>query len=73
MFDFVYCFRLNTFTSKISDLLLPLEAEGARVRESYPPSDTTNKYIYDAFFCYDDLCMFLLLLLFFHFLIPQRS
>ena len=28
MFDFVYCFRINIFTSKISNLLLPLIAEG---------------------------------------------
>ena len=26
---FVFCFRLNIFTSKISNLLLPLGAEGA--------------------------------------------
>ena len=62
MFDFVYSFRLNTFTSKISDLLLPLEAEGVRVRESYPPSDTANKYIYDAFLmiyvCFCCCCCF---------------
>ena len=41
MFDFVYCFILNIFTSKISDLLLPLGTEGARGRESYPRNDIT--------------------------------
>ena len=49
--DFVCCFRLNIFTSKISNLLLPWigEAEGAGGRESYPTNDIPNKYICDAF------------------------
>ena len=29
VFDFVFCFRLNMFISKISNLLLPFGAEGA--------------------------------------------
>ena len=37
MIDFAYCFRLNVFISKISDLLSPLGAEGARGCGSYPP------------------------------------
>ena len=41
MFDFVYCFRLNILTSKISDLLLPLATKGAGGRESDPPNDIT--------------------------------
>ena len=69
---FFYCFRLNIFTSKISNLLLPLgveEAEGAGGRESYPTSDIPYKYIYDAF-----LMIYLsILMLFFHFLVLQRS
>ena len=31
VFDFVYCFRLNIFTVKISNLLLPLGDWGSRV------------------------------------------
>ena len=42
---FVYCFRLNIFTNKISDLLLPFGTEGAGGCESYLPNDITNKYI----------------------------
>ena len=41
-------------TSKISNLLLPLESEGAEGgggRESYPANDISNKYFYDAFYC----------------------
>ena len=49
VFDFVYCFRLNIFTSKILNLLLTLRAKGAVGRESYPINDIPNKYIYDAF------------------------
>ena len=49
VFDFVYCFILNIFKSKIPDLLLPLGTEGARGHESYPPNDVTNKHIFDAF------------------------
>ena len=48
VFDFVYCFRPNIFTNKISDLLLPLGTEGAGGRQSYTPNDIINKYIYDA-------------------------
>ena len=72
VFDFVYCFRQNIFTSKISNLLLPLRAEGAEGaggRESYPTNDIPNKYIYNAF-----LMIYLSIsLLFFHFLVLQRS
>ena len=42
------------------------EAEG--VGESYPTNDIPNKYIYDAF-----LMIYLSILLFFHFLVVQRS
>ena len=70
VFDFVYCFRLNIFTSKISYLLLPLGAEGAGSREFFQPNDITNKYIYDAFLM---IYLSILLLLFFHFLVLQRS
>ena len=42
-------FAGNIFTSKISNLLLPLGAEAVRSRESYPTNDISNKYIYDAF------------------------
>ena len=62
VFDFVYCFRLNTFTNKISDLLLPLGTERAGGRESYPPNDIGNKYIYDAFF--NDLFIYFVIVVF---------
>ena len=58
-------FRLNAFTSKVSNLLLSLGAEGAGGFESYPASEITNKYIYDAFLI---TYLPILLLLFFHFL-----
>ena len=58
----------HIFTSKILDLLLPLGTEGAGGRESYPPNDITN--IYDAFLV---IYLSVLLLLFFHFLVLQRS
>ena len=70
VFDFVYCFILNIFKSKIPDLLLPLGTEGARGHESYPPNDVTNKHVYDAFLM---IFLSILLLLFFHFLVLQRS
>ena len=66
--SFFYCFRLNIITHKISDLLLPLGTEGAWDRESYLPNDITNKYIYDAL-----LIIYLSILLFFHFLVLQKS
>ena len=31
VFDFLFCFRLNIFTSKMSNLLLPLGAKGLQV------------------------------------------
>ena len=40
---------LNTFTSKVSNLLLPWEVEGAGDFKSHPTSETHNKYIYDGF------------------------
>ena len=43
---FVYCFRLNTFKSKISDFLSPFGAERAGGRESYPPDDITNDSLF---------------------------
>ena len=48
-FGSIFCFKLNIFTSKISNLLLPVWAEGAGGCESYPTSEIPNKYIYDAF------------------------
>ena len=44
-----FVFRLNIFTIKVSNLLLPLGAEGAGGFESYPTSEIPNKYIYDVF------------------------
>ena len=70
VFDFVYCFILNIFKSKIPDLLLPLGTERAGGHESYPPNDVTNKHVYDAFLM---IFLSILLLLFFHFLVIQRS
>ena len=55
--------------SKISDLLSPLGNEGAGSRKCYPPSDITNKYIYDTFLM---IYLSILLLLFFNFLVLQR-
>ena len=69
----VFCFRLNIFTSKTSNLLLLLEAEepeGAGGCESYPTSEISNKYIYDAFLM---IYLPILLMLFFYFLVLQRS
>ena len=57
-----FVFRLNIFTSKISNLLLPLGAEGVGGFESYPTSEIPNKYIYDAFLM---ISLSILLLLFF--------
>ena len=70
VFDFVYCCRLNIFTSKISDLLLPLEDEGNGGREFFQPNGITNKYIYDAFLM---IYLSILLLLFLKSLVLQRS
>ena len=59
--SFFFVFRLNTFTSKVSNLrnlLLPLEAEGAECFESYPTSEMPNKYIYDALFTYFTVVVF---------------
>ena len=39
-------------------------------RDFYTPSDITNKYIYDAFLM---IYLSIVLLLFFHFLVLQRS
>ena len=44
-----FAFRLNIFTSEVSNLLLHFGAEWAWGFESYPPSEIPNKYIYDAF------------------------
>ena len=60
----------HIFTSKILDLLLPFGTEGAGGSESYPPNDITNRYIYDAFLI---IYLSVLLFLFFHFLVLQRS
>ena len=57
-------FRLNTFTSNVSNLLLPLESEGAGGFEAYPNSEIPNKYTHDAFLM-TYLPIFFFLLLFF--------
>ena len=57
LFDFVFCFRLNIFTSKNSHLLLPL---GLRYTQLIYPWCFLMIYLYN-------------LLLFFHFLVLQRS
>ena len=59
-----FVFSLNIFTIKVSNLLLPLEDEGAWVFESYPTSEIPNKYIYDGFLM---IYLSILLLLFFTF------
>ena len=48
-----FSFGLNIFTSKISNLLLPLGAEGSGCCESYPTGEIPNEYIYD-----DDVVVF---------------
>ena len=58
------------FSCKISDLSLPLGTEGAAGSESYPSNDITHKYIYDAFLM---IYLSILLWLFFHFPVLQRS
>ena len=58
-----FVFRLNTFRSKVSNLLLPLGAEEAEGFESYPASEIPNKYMYDAFLM---TYLLILLLFFFH-------
>ena len=65
-----FVFRLNVFKSKVSNLLLPLEAEGVGGFESYRTSEIHNKYIYDVF---SIIYLSILLLLFFPFLALQRS
>ena len=70
--SFVYCFRLNIFTSNISNLLLPLwdeKAEETGGSESYPTNDMPNEDIYDAFLMIHLSASFL----FFHFFLLQRS
>ena len=57
--------RLNIFTSKVSNLQLPLETEGPGAIESYPTSEIPNKYIYYAFLMIYLSFLVLLLLLFF--------
>ena len=59
-------FRLNTFTSNVSNLLLPLESEGAGGFEAYPNSEIPNKYTHDAFLMTYMIYLYILLLLFFH-------
>ena len=71
VFDFIFCFRLNIFTSKILNLLLPLGTEEAGGCESYQTIEIRSKYIYDAFLMI--YLSILLLLLFFHYLVIQRS
>ena len=65
-----FVFTQNIFTSKVSNFLLPLGAEGAGDFESYTTSEIPNKDIYDAFLM---IYLLILLLLFFHFLALYRS
>ena len=67
---FFLLLRLNIFTSKISNLVLPLGAEEAGDFEPYLTSEIPSKYIYDAF---SMIYLSILLLLFSHFLALQRS
>ena len=57
-----FVFRLNIFTSKVSNLLLRLGTEGFGGFESYPTSETPNICIYYAFLM---IYLSILLLLFF--------
>ena len=66
----LFVFRLNIFTGKVSNLVLPLKTEGVWGVESYPTSEIPNKYIYDTF---SMIYLSTFLLLFFHFLALQRS
>ena len=52
-------FRLNIFTSKVSNGLLPFGVEGAGSFKSNLTSEIPNKYIYEAF-----LMIYLSILLF---------
>ena len=63
-----FVFRMNIFTSKVSNLLLLLGAEGAGGLESYPTSEIPNKYIYDAFLMiYFSILLLLFFVTFWHF------
>ena len=62
-----FVFKLNIFTSKILNLLLPLWAEGAGAFESYPTSEIPNKYIYDTFLMIYLSILLLLFCTFWHF------
>ena len=66
-----FIFRLSICTSKVLNLLLPLWAKGAGSFESYTTSEIANKYIYDAFF--NDLFIYFVVVVFFNFLVLQRS
>ena len=59
---FVYCFRLNIFTIKISNLLLHLRAERVGGCKSYATNYIPSKHIYDYFLM---IYLSILLLLFF--------
>ena len=63
-----FCFRPNIFTSKVSNLLLSLGAEGSGCYESYLTSDIPNEYTHDAFLM---IYLSILLLLFFLLLVLQ--
>ena len=66
---FFFCFRINIFESKTSNLLYGLkEPEGTVGCKSYSTSEIPNKYIYDAF-----PMIYLFLCCFFHVLVRQRS
>ena len=57
-----FCFRPNTFISKISNLQLHLGAERPRCCESYPTSKIPDEYILDDFF--NDLFMYFVVVVF---------
>ena len=57
-----FVFRLNIYTSKVLNLLLPLGSIGAGSFESYTTSEMLNKYIFDASLV---IYLSILLLLFF--------
>ena len=49
VFDFVYCFRLNVFTSKISNLLLPCGLKGLEAVNLTQPINISTMLFNDLF------------------------
>ena len=69
-----FVFRLNIFTIKVSNLLLPLRAEGAGGFESYTTSEIPNKCIYDAFLIiYLSVLLLLFFVTFWHFKVVNQK